>query len=78
MNKRLDLSGLAASARLLLARLRHGRPLVLAARILAGLALAGITLHADAGPAPEAGVLAGIITWLALTARRDVAPPPGR
>lgn len=70
--------GLAGSARLLLARLRHGRPLVLATRILTGSALAGITLHTNAGPAPQAGVLAGIATWLALTVRPDIAPPPGR
>ena len=78
MSKRPGFSGLAAPARLLLARLRHGRPLVLAARILAGSALAGITLHTSAGPAPRAGVLAGIAIWLALTTRGDIAPPPGR
>ena len=70
--------GLAGSARRVLARLRHGRPVVLAARVLAGLALAAITLHTGAGPAPQIGVLAGIATWLVLTCRRDIAPPPGR
>ena len=70
--------GLPRPARLLAARLRHGRPLVLAARLATAFVLATITLHARAGPAPEAGALAGIATWLALTVRGDVAPPPGR
>lgn len=64
--------------RMMLARLRRGRPGVLAARVLAGLVLAGITLHSGAGPAPTAGALAGIATWLAVTACGDLAPPPGR
>jgi hypothetical protein len=59
-------------------RIRDGRPVVLALRFLAGAALATITLHAGAGPAPDAGVLAGIIIWLALTADADLAPPPAR
>ena len=78
MNNRLDLPGPAVAVRQVPARLRHGRPVRLAARVLAASALAAITLHAGAGPAPEAGVLAGIITWLALSARADIAPPPGR
>ena len=78
MNKPAAMSGLTAPARLIAARLRNGRPAVLATRILAASALAGITLHSGAGPAPQVGALAGIITWLALTARGDIAPPPGR
>jgi hypothetical protein len=69
---------LARAVCLVPARLRHGRPLLLAARVLGASALAQITLHVGAGPAPDAGVLAGITTWLALTARADLAPPPGR
>lgn len=69
---------LARLGRLQAARLRHGRPLVLAARLATTFVLAAITLHTRAGPPPEAGALAGIATWLALTVRGDVAPPPGR
>jgi hypothetical protein len=69
---------LTGPARPVLARLRHGRPLVLAARILAAFALAEITLHTGAGLPAVAGTMAGIVTWLALTARSDFVPPPGR
>lgn len=60
------------------ARLRHGRPGVLAARLAGAGILAEITLHSGAGPAPAAGTLTGIVTWLVLTARGDFAPPSGR
>ena len=68
MNKPAAISGLIASARLMAARLRHGRPWVLAGRVLGAFALAEVTLHSGAGPAPEAAALTGIMTWLALTA----------
>jgi hypothetical protein len=64
--------------RLLPAQVRHGRPAYLAARILTAAGLAEITLHSGAGPAPAAGVVTGIVIWLAITARGDLAPPPGR
>ena len=73
----MNIPAIPGPARQVPARLRHGRPIRLAARVLGGLALAGITLHAGAGPAPAAGALTGIVTWLAVTARRDIAPPPG-
>lgn len=60
------------------ARVRRGRPLILAARLLAAALVAVIDLHSGAGPAPVAAVLAGIGIWVALTARGDLAPPPGR
>jgi len=66
------------AARPALARIRHGRPARLALRLTAGLILASLTTHAGAGPAPAAGVITGLVTWLALTARGDLAPPPGR
>ena len=69
---------LASPVRLVAARIRHGRPRVLAAHILGALVLAVITSHSGAGPAPVASVLTGIVTWLALTMRGDLAPPPGR
>jgi hypothetical protein len=58
--------------------MRHGRPVRLAGRVLAALLLAVIVLHSGAGPGPIAGTLTGIVTWLVLSARGDLAPPPGR
>jgi hypothetical protein len=60
------------------ARVRHGRPARIAARIVAAAALALVVLHTGAGTPPVAGLLTGIGTWLVLTARGDLAPPPGR
>lgn len=56
------------------ARVRYGRPAFLILRALTAFALAQATLHSGAGPAPIAGTLAGIATWLAITARADLAP----
>jgi DnaJ domain len=63
---------------LLSARIRHGKPHRLALRIAAA-ALAGLLVwHSGAGTPPIAALLTGIGTWLVLTARGDLAPPPGR
>jgi hypothetical protein len=69
---------LARSVLLLPARVRHGRPLRLLARILAAAVLALVVMRSGAGGPPIAGVLAGLVLWLAFTARADLAPPPGR
>jgi hypothetical protein len=66
------------AVRLGAARLRHGRPLVLAGRLLAGLVLAEIALHSGAGLAAIAASLAGILTWVGFSIRGEFAPPPGR
>jgi hypothetical protein len=71
-------SRITSAAGLAAARLRHGRPAVLAARLLAGLMLAEFALHSGAGLAAVAGSLAGIVTWLAFAVRGEFAPPPGR
>jgi hypothetical protein len=56
-------------------RVRRGRPARLAARILlAVVACLGAALAAGPGPATPA-LITGVLTWLALTARRDLAPP---
>jgi hypothetical protein len=47
-------------------------------RIAAAVLLAFLVLHSGAGTPPIAGLLTGIATWLALTARGARAPPPGR
>jgi hypothetical protein len=60
------------------ARIRHGRPGRLTLRILAAAVLTALILRSGAGTPPVAGLLAGIATWLILTSRGDLAPPPGR
>ena len=65
------------AARLVPRRIRHGRPAILALRTTAALVLTEAAAHSGAGPAPVAGTLAAIATWLALTVRSDLAPAPG-
>jgi hypothetical protein len=60
------------------ARIRHGRPARLAARVAAAAVLAVLALHTGAGSVPAAALVTGIAIWLVLTARADLAPPPGR
>ena len=66
------------AAVLLPSRIRHGRPGRLGLRILAAAAVALIVLHSGAGTPAVAALLTGIGTWLILTSRGDLAPPPGR
>ena len=66
------------AARLTLARVRHGRPGILALRLLGTAGMTIVTAHSGAGPGPITGTLTGIGIWLAVTIRRDLAPPPGR
>jgi hypothetical protein len=64
-----------AAGRHLWARVRRGRPARLALRILLALAACAAAVAA-AGPHPAAPALVtGVATWLALTARHDLAPP---
>jgi curved DNA-binding protein CbpA len=57
------------------ARIRNGRPGRLALRVLAALAASAVAVAA-AGFHPAAPALvAGAATWLACTARHDLAPP---
>jgi hypothetical protein len=60
------------------ARIRHGRPARLAARTVAAALLVLAVTHIGAGGPAAAGLITGIGVWLALTARGDLAPPPGR
>ena len=66
------------AAALFPARVWHGRPARLALRIVAAVVLAVAALHAGAGTPAVAGLVTGIGIWLVLTARADLAPPPGR
>jgi hypothetical protein len=61
-------------ARLLGSRVRRGRPMRLVLRVLAAAA-ACVAAVAAAGPHPAAPALVtGVVTWLVLTARHDLAP----
>ena len=56
-------------------RARRGRPVRLALRAVAAAAASlGCVLAAGARPATPA-LITGILTWLVLTARHDLAPP---
>jgi hypothetical protein len=72
------LASLLGMAALIPARIWHGRPrrLLFRALITALLSLAVVNLlpGQPSGPA----VVTGLITWFLLTARGDLAPPPGR
>jgi curved DNA-binding protein CbpA len=69
---------LLAFAAALPARIRRGRPLRMAARALiaAASAYAAVTLVPGTPSAPAAAF--GCALWWLLTARADLAPPPGR
>ncbi len=57
------------------ARVRNGRPFVLAVRLVI-VAAAGAGSAALVGPAPATpALITGAVTWLLLTARGDLAPP---
>lgn len=61
---------------LLLTRVRRGRPAVLALR-LAIVAVVSAAAVASAGASPATpALITGALTWLLLTARHDLAPPP--
>jgi hypothetical protein len=75
---RLPARRLLRPVALLPARIRHGRPARLLLRVLAAVTLALVTAHAGAGGPAAAAVVTGLGVWLALTARGDLAPPPGR
>jgi hypothetical protein len=56
-------------------RVRRGRPARLALRI-AAVAAVSIAVALVAGPRPATpALIAGAVTWLAVTARHDLAPP---
>jgi hypothetical protein len=59
-----------------LSRIRRGRPARLALRVLIAAALSAVAV-AVAGSAPATpALITGALTWLLLTARHDLAPPP--
>ena len=63
---------------LLPSRIRHGRPLRLVLRALAGALLSLAVLHLIPGQPAAPALVTGLITWFVLTSRSDLAPPPER
>jgi hypothetical protein len=78
VSRRLPRGRLLRAVALMPARVRRGRPLRLAVRVLAAVLLGVITARSGAGGPAEAGTVAGLGVWLLLTVRGDLAPPPGR
>ena len=60
------------------ARIRHGRPGHLLLRALVAAVLSLLVVHLLPGQPSGPAVVTGLITWFLLTARGDLAPPPGR
>ena len=71
-------AGVLRAALLVPARIRYGRPLRLLARAVIAAALSLLVLHLIPGQPSGPAVVTGLITWFVLTARGDLAPPPGR
>jgi hypothetical protein len=57
-------------------RVAHGRLWRLAARVIAALALCAAVLAVTGSRPAGPALVTGVLTWLTLTARRDLAPRP--
>jgi hypothetical protein len=71
-------TGMIRTVRLVPARIRHGRPLRLLLRAAIAAVLSLLVLRLVPGQPSGPAVVTGLITWFVLTARGDLAPPPGR
>jgi curved DNA-binding protein CbpA len=56
-------------------RVRHGRPARLALRLALVAAVTAAAVAVDGWAPATAALITGILTWLLLTARHDLAPP---
>jgi DnaJ domain len=65
---------LAALAAHAARQIRHGRPVRLAARLLATVAVGALAVAAVGWQPASAAILTGALTWLLLTGHRDLAP----
>ena len=61
----------------LASRVRRGRPGRLALRVLAAAAASAAAVAAAGSQPAVPALITGAVTWLVLTARQDLAPPPG-
>jgi hypothetical protein len=57
------------------ARIRQGRPAVLAARVLLAATAGTVAVTADGWQPASLAILAGLATWLLCTIQSDLAPP---
>ena len=71
-------TGIIRIVRLVPARIRHGRPVRLLLRAIVAAVLSLLVLRLVPGQPSGPAVVTGLITWFVLTARGDLAPPPGR
>jgi hypothetical protein len=71
-------TALLHAARVLPARIYHGRPGRLAVRAGIAIAAGATAFQVVPGTASAPAVAAGCALWWLLTARADLAPPPGR
>ncbi len=60
----------------LLSRIRRGRPGRLALRVLIATALSAVAVAVAGSQPATPALITGALTWLLLTARHDLAPPP--
>ncbi len=67
-------AALVAGVLLVFIRIRRGRPLVLAVRVLAAAAVEAIAVTAVGWQPASLAILAGALTWLIRTAPGDLAP----
>jgi hypothetical protein len=70
--------GLPRAVALLPGRVRRGRPLRLALRVLAAAAASASAVLAAGPHSAAAALVTGAATWLILTGRHDLAPPAGQ
>lgn len=56
-------------------RFRRGRPIVLALRLATAFAAGALTVAAAGWQPASLAIIAGLLTWLVLTGRRDLAAP---
>ena len=68
-------AGRAGTARLL-SRIRRGRPARLALRVLIAAALSAVAVAVAGSQPATPALITGVLTWLLLTVRHDLAPPP--
>jgi curved DNA-binding protein CbpA len=72
---RLTWPGHLGAARLL-SRIRRGRPARLALRVLIAAALSAVAVAVAGSEPATPALITGALTWLLLTGRHDLAPPP--
>lgn len=59
-----------------LSRARRGRPIALALRVLAAIAVSTVAVTVVGWQPASTAVITGMLTWLVLTGRGDLAEPP--